>query len=55
MNSAHGVGAILAATVSVLLVGRRVGGPIVGSALLLSVPLAALVAGLSAWPGRWPC
>jgi hypothetical protein len=46
LNSAYGVGAILAATVSVLLVGRRLGGPIVGSALLLSGALAALVAGL---------
>jgi hypothetical protein len=54
LNSAYGVGAILAATVSVLLVGRRLGGPIVGSALLLSGALAALVAA-SAWEGRWPC
>ena len=46
LNSAYGVGAILAATVSVLLVGRRLGGPIVGSALLLSGALAALAAGL---------
>ena len=46
LNSAYGVGAILAATVSVLLVGRRLGGPIAGSALLLSGALAALVADL---------
>src|SRR5690348_598088 len=46
LNSAYGVGAILAATVSVLLVGRRLGGPIAGSALLLSGALAALAAGL---------
>jgi hypothetical protein len=46
LNSVYGVGAILAATVSVLLVGRRLGGPIAGSALLLSGALAALVAGL---------
>jgi len=46
LNSVYGVGAILAAPVSVLLVGRRLGGPIVGSALLLSGALAALVAGL---------
>src|SRR5947207_1964521 len=37
---------IVAATVSVVLVGRRLGGPIVGSALLLSGALAALVADL---------
>ena len=46
LNSAYGVGAILAATVSVLLVGRRLGGPILGAALLLSGALAALAAGL---------
>jgi MFS family permease len=46
LNSAYGVGAIVAATVSVLLVGRRLGGPIAGSALLLSGALAALAAGL---------
>jgi MFS family permease len=46
LNSAYGVGAILAATVSVLLVGRRLGMPILGAALLLSGALAALAAGL---------
>ena len=46
LNSAYGVGAILAATVSVLLVGRRLGVPILGAALLLSGALAALAAGL---------
>src|SRR5258708_5550223 len=46
LNSAYGAGAILAATLGVLLVGRRLGGPIVGSALLLSGALAALAAGL---------
>jgi MFS family permease len=46
LNSAYGVGAILAATVSVLLVGRRLGMPILGAALLLSSALAALAAGL---------
>jgi hypothetical protein len=46
LNSAYGMGAILAATVSVLLVGRRLGLPILGSALLLSGALAALAAGL---------
>jgi MFS family permease len=46
LNSVYGVGAILAATVSVLLVGRRLGVPILGAALLLSGALAALAAGL---------
>jgi MFS family permease len=46
LNSAYGVGAILAATVGVLLVGRRLGVPILGAALLLSGALAALAAGL---------
>jgi hypothetical protein len=40
------VGAVLAATVSVLLVGRRLGAPILAAALLLSGALAALAAGL---------
>jgi MFS family permease len=46
LNAADGVGAILAAVVSVLLVGRRLGAPILGSALLLSGALAVLAAGL---------
>ncbi len=46
LNSVYGVGAILAAAVSVLLVGRRLGVPILGAALLLSGALAALAAGL---------
>jgi MFS family permease len=46
LNSAYGAGAIMAATLSVLLVGRRLGGPIAGSALLLSGAIAALAAGL---------
>jgi MFS family permease len=46
LNSAYGVGAVLAAPVSVLLVGRRLGAPILGAALLLSGALAALAAGL---------
>jgi len=46
LNAAYGVGAILAAAVSVLLVGRRLGAPILGSALLLSGALAVLAAGL---------
>ncbi len=46
LNSGYGVGAILAAPVGVLLIGRRLGAPILGSALLLSGALAALAAGL---------
>jgi MFS family permease len=46
LNSVYGAGAILAAAVSVLLVGRRLGMPISGAALLLSGALAALAAGL---------
>jgi len=45
LNSVYGVGAILAAAVAVLLVGRRLGRPILGAALLLSGALAALAAG----------
>ena len=46
LNSVYGVGAILAAAVSVLLVGRRLGMPILAAALLLSGALATLAAGL---------
>jgi MFS family permease len=46
LNSVYGAGAILAAAVSVLLVGRRLGMPILSAALLLSAALAALAAGL---------
>jgi MFS family permease len=46
LNFACGVGAVVAATVSVALVGRRLGGPILGSALVLSGALAALAFGL---------
>ena len=45
LNSAYGLGAILAAMISVLLVGRRLGVPILSAALLLSGALAALAAG----------
>jgi len=45
-NSAYGVGAVLAATVSVILVGRRLGAPILGAALLLSGVLAVLGFGI---------
>ena len=45
-RAADGAGAMLAAVVSVLLVGRRLGAPILGSAVLLSGALAVLAAGL---------
>jgi hypothetical protein len=44
LNSVYGLGAILAAAVSVFLVGRRLGVPILGAALLVSGALAALAA-----------
>ncbi len=46
LNSAYGAGAVLAATVSAMLIGRRLGAPILGAALLLSGVLAALGFGL---------
>jgi len=46
LNSAYGVGAVLAAVVSATLVGRRLGLPIVGAALLLSGMVATLAFGL---------
>jgi hypothetical protein len=46
MNTAWGVGALLAATMSAVLIGRRLGAPILGAALLLSGVLAALAFGL---------
>jgi MFS family permease len=46
LNSAYGVGAVLAALVSATLVGRRLGPPILASALLLSGALAVLAFGL---------
>jgi MFS family permease len=46
LNSAYGVGAVLAATAGALLVGRRLGAPILAAALLLSGALAALAVGL---------
>ena len=42
---AFGAGAVLAATGSAVLVGRRLGGPILGAALLFSGALAALASG----------
>jgi hypothetical protein len=44
LNSVYGLGAILAAAVSVFLVGRRLGVPILCSALLVSGALALLAA-----------
>ena len=50
LNSAFGVGAILAGALGVLLIGRRLSVPILAAALLLSGTLAMLAAGLSlAW------
>jgi Cyclic nucleotide-binding domain/Major Facilitator Superfamily len=46
LNSAYGAGAVLAATVSAFLVGRRLGAPILGAALLLSSVLAVLGLGI---------
>jgi hypothetical protein len=43
---AFGVGAVLAATGSAVLVGRRLGGPILGAALMFSGALAALASGV---------
>ena len=45
LNSAYGVGAVLAAAVSATLVGRRLGLPILAAALLLSGALAVLASG----------
>lgn len=42
LNFVYGVGAVLAATASVVLIGRRLGVPILSAALLLSIALAAL-------------
>jgi len=46
LNSAFGIGAVLAGAAGVLLVGRRLGVPILGAAFLLSGTLALLAAGL---------
>jgi MFS family permease len=45
LNSAYGTGAVLAATVGAILIGRRLGAPILGAALLVSAALAALAFG----------
>ncbi len=46
LSFAFGAGAVLAATGSALLVGRRLGGPILAAALMFSGTLAALASGL---------
>jgi MFS family permease len=46
LNLACGAGAVLAATVSAVLIGRRLGAPILGAALVLSGALAVLALGL---------
>jgi len=46
LNAADGVGAILAAAFSVLLIGKRLGMPILVSALLLSSAVAATAGGV---------
>jgi MFS family permease len=46
LQFAFGVGALLAATVSAVLVGRRLGGPILAAALTFSAALAAVAFGL---------
>jgi hypothetical protein len=46
LQFAFGIGALLAATASAVLVGRRLGGPILAAALVFSVALAAVASGL---------
>jgi MFS family permease len=46
LNSAYGAGAVLAATASAILIGRRLGAPILAAALLLSAVVAALGFGI---------
>ena len=45
LEFAFGIGAVLAATGSAVLVGRRLGGPLVAAALAFSAALAAIAAG----------
>ena len=45
LQFAFGAGALLAATMSAVLVGRRLGGPILAAALVFSVALAAVASG----------
>jgi len=42
LNFVYGLGAVVAATLSVVLIGRRLGVPILSAALLLSIAIAAL-------------
>ena len=51
---AFGVGAVLAATGSAVLVGRRLGGPILGAALMFSGALASLTSGAGGGRDRGP-
>jgi Cyclic nucleotide-binding domain len=46
LNSAYGAGAVVAATVSAALVGRRLGPPVLAAALVLSGALVALALGV---------
>jgi MFS family permease len=46
LNSVWGAGAVLAATASVALVGRRLGAPILAAALIFSAAIAALAFGV---------
>jgi len=46
LQFAFGTGALLAATVSAVLVGRRLGEPILAAALVFSIALAAVASGL---------
>jgi hypothetical protein len=45
LQFAFGIGALLAATVSAVLVGRRLGRPILAAALTFSIALAAVAFG----------
>jgi hypothetical protein len=45
LNLAYGAGAVVSSTVAGLLVGRRLGGPVLASAIVLSLALAALAIG----------
>jgi MFS family permease len=46
LNSAYGAGSVLAATVGALLIGRRLGAPVLGAAVLVSAALMALAFGV---------
>jgi MFS family permease len=46
LNSAYGAGGVLAAAMGAMLIGRRLGRPILGAALVLSGALAALALGV---------